>query len=466
MPASFLHGFEFIESAPFHPIQMVRSAIIGLVGSAPTGPINTPTLIMNRTDAITKFGGPAAGYTIPLALDAILAQGDQVGFIVVVNALDPAVHKTAVTGEAATFDTTANTLALAYPHVANVVVKNSGGTVTYVAGTDYTVNAATGVVTRVPGGAITSGQAVSVSYDYQDTTKVTNSVIIGGVDQITGNKAGIEALLDASSIYGFAPKILIAPQYSSAKLVMDALLAKAASLRAVAIADQAVGNTPEEALAYRMEFDNPRAIVTYPLLASEDKDNHPITIPFSSCLAGAMSRTDNELGFWYSPSNKPILGITGLERPIPYLTFHSADTMANYLNENQIVTAIHYEGYRVWGNRSATSDTAWQFIAVRRQFDVIEDSIELGTVHLLDRPINRAFFEDLTDTVQAFLNSLVGRGALIAGTIKVLAEDNPPTEIANGHITARLDLTPTYPAERITYNATLDIAPLANLFRQ
>jgi phage tail sheath protein FI len=464
MPASFLHGFEFIETAPFQPVRMVRSAIIGLVGSAPQGPINTPTLVMSRSDA-AQFGAPAAGYTIPQALQAILAQGDEVGFVVVVNVFDPAVHKTSIVGESQTFDAGKNTLALAHGRVAAVVVKNSGGTVTYTVGTDYTVDALKGVITRVATGAITAGQTVAVSYDYADPTKVLSSTIIGGVDQTTGDRSGIEALLDASSIYGFAPKILIAPQYSSAKLVMDALLAKATSLRAMAIADQAAGATREEALAYRMEFDNMRAIVTAPLLKTQDADGNTITVPYSPYLAGVISRTDNQLGFWHSPSNKPILGITDLERPVPFLTFHSADSEANYLNENQIVTAIHYEGFRVWGNRSAVADTSFQFIAVRRQFDVIEDSIELGTIALLDRPINKAFFEDLTDTVQAFLAQQIGRGALVAGTIKVLPEDNPPTELANGHVTARLDLTPVYPAERITYNAVLDIAPLATLFQ-
>jgi len=466
MPASFLHGFEFIESALYHPIQMVRSAIIGLVGTSPTGPINTPTLITSRRDAVTKFGALAAGYTIPAALDAILAQGDQIGFVVVVNVFDAAVHKTAVVAEPATFGAT-HTLALAHARVAAVVVKNTGGTVTYTAPTDYTVDAATGVITRVLAGAITAGQTVEVSYDWADPSKVTAADIIGGIDVTTGDREGIEALLDTSSAYGFAPKILIAPQYSSSKTVMDALLVKAATLRAMAIADQAAGATMEEALAYRDQFDNVRAIVTWPLLQITDPvTSAQVNAPFSPYLAGVMSRTDNELGFWYSPSNKPILGVTGMERPIPFITFHSADSIANYLNEMGLVTAIHFEGYRVWGNRSATTDTAWHFISVRRQFDIIEDSIELGTLHLLDRPINKAFFEDLTDSVQAFLNSLVGRQALIAGKIKVLAEDNPPEEIANGHVTARLDLTPTYPAERITYHAVLDIEPLRTLFQQ
>lgn len=235
------------------------------------------------------------------------------------------------------------------------------------------------------------------------------------------------------------------------------------TFRSVAIADQAAGATLENAIAYRNQFDNPRAIITYPLLKKMVGDTLKV-VPFSPYLAGVMSRTDNVLGFWYSPSNKNILGIEDLERPIPYIAFSSPNSMANYLNEMKLVTAIHYEGYKVWGNRSATTDSAWHYISVRRQFDIIEDSIEIGTLHLLDRPINKAFFEDLQDSVQAFLNSLIGRQAIIHGKIMVLPEDNPPAQIANGQVMARIDITPTYPAERITYNVTLVIEPLKKLF--
>lgn len=462
MPASFLHGFEFIESALLRPIQMVRSSVIGLVGTAPKGAVNVPTLIKNRKEAVEMFGSDE-DFTIPQALDAIFDQGDYIGFVVAVNVLDPATHKTSVTNEEKTFNTVTNKLQLNKAWVASEVVKNSGGTVTYVKGTDYTIDYEQGIITRIPEGAITSGQTVKISYDWADASKVLASHVVGGVNQSTGKNEGIEALLDVSSIYGFAPKILIAPQYSSSKTVMDALLAKADTFRSVAIADQAAGATLENAIAYRNQFDSPRAIITYPLLKKKVGDVIK-TVPFSPYLAGVMSRTDNMLGFWYSPSNKNIYGIEELERPIPYIAFSSPNSTANYLNEMKLVTAIHYEGYKVWGNRSATTDSAWHFISVRRQFDIIEDSIEIGTLHLLDRPINKAFFEDLQDSVQAFLNSLIGRQAIIHGTIKVLPEDNPPAQIANGQVMARIDITPTYPAERITYNVTLTIEPLKKLF--
>lgn len=56
---------------------------------------------------------------------------------------------------------------LANIDVSAVVVKNSGGVTTYVAGTDYTVNASTGRIDfAATGGTITDGQSLKVSYSY------------------------------------------------------------------------------------------------------------------------------------------------------------------------------------------------------------------------------------------------------------------------------------------------------------
>lgn len=53
---------------------------------------------------------------------------------------------------------------LAFEEVSSVVVTNTGGTTTYVAGTDYDVNTRLGMIRAKSGGAITADQALEVSY--------------------------------------------------------------------------------------------------------------------------------------------------------------------------------------------------------------------------------------------------------------------------------------------------------------
>jgi hypothetical protein len=65
MPANFLHGVETIEieKGP-RPIRVVKTAVVGLVGTAPIWSVdeeyqtvNKPTLILNDRDAVKYFGG-------------------------------------------------------------------------------------------------------------------------------------------------------------------------------------------------------------------------------------------------------------------------------------------------------------------------------------------------------------------------------------------------------------------------
>src|ERR1700689_5250521 len=125
MPASFLHGVEVIEvpNGPV-PVTAVKSAVIGLVGSAPTWAVqspsvapapNTPTLVSSALDA-ANFGPLVRGYSIPYALAAIQEQG--AGEAIVVNVFDPSRHYTAIAATELSFNTHGN-ISLGHMGVSN-----------------------------------------------------------------------------------------------------------------------------------------------------------------------------------------------------------------------------------------------------------------------------------------------------------------------------------------------------------
>lgn len=98
MAANYLHGVETIElSNGVRPVRVVKSSVIGLIGTSPIGPRNTLTLVQNAQDAAV-FGSPLPGFSIPKAIADILAQGSG-GPIVVVNVFDPATHIAEVADE-------------------------------------------------------------------------------------------------------------------------------------------------------------------------------------------------------------------------------------------------------------------------------------------------------------------------------------------------------------------------------
>ncbi len=104
-----------------------------------------------------NFGPLVRGYTIPYALAAIQNQG--AGQVIVVNVFDPTRHFTSVAATALPFNAQ-GVINLGHMGVSNVVVTSDPAGTTYVAETDYTLDAVNGVITIIPsasGGHIASG---------------------------------------------------------------------------------------------------------------------------------------------------------------------------------------------------------------------------------------------------------------------------------------------------------------------
>jgi len=236
MPASFLHGVEVIElvTGPA-PITVVKSSVIGLVGTAPcwavsagttAAGINAPTLVSSPQDAV-QFGPAVQGYTIPYALNAILGQG--AGQAIVVNVFNLSKHTSdivasptfsaagainlghmgitnlsvmptttaPVTAESHSFGGTPATIQLAHGDVQGssiVLTSNPVGT-TYVQGTDYLADGRTGLITRVTGGAIGATAAVLANYTYYSGTAYS-----AVHDYATDSINGIVTLIAGSTI--------------------------------------------------------------------------------------------------------------------------------------------------------------------------------------------------------------------------------------------------------------------------
>lgn len=479
MAANFLHGVETIEldKGP-RPIRGVKTAVVGLVGTAPIfdvdgslATVNKPVLIQSDRAAAQYFGGQIEGFTIPQALDAIFDQGR--GIAVVVNVFDPDQHTTAQPAVDLAFGAD-NTASLGKRGIFDLVLTNAGATTTYVAGTDYTLNPSTGIVTRIAGGAIAASATVKASYDYADTTKVLPSDIIGTVDA-SGNRTGLQAFLDCYAEMGFWPKILIAPVYGTLNSVTAELDVMAGKLRAIALVDAPIGTTMAQAVAGRgptgsinFNHSSERLILCYPHLKVYDLDTDTERLePFSQRLAGVICAVDNDEGYWVSPSNHDIKGIVGVERRLSAM-INDPTTDVNLLNENGIVTIFNSfgSGLRVWGNRTA----AWpsvthpkNFIPIRRVADMLHESVELSMLQFIDRPINQALIDDIRESVNSFIRTLIGRGALIDGKCSYDSAKNEATQIAAGHLVFDIEFMPPTPAERITFESFINIELLNQL---
>lgn len=461
--SEFLHGVEtvVVENGSV-PVKEVKSSIIGLVGTAPKGATNVMKVISSKGQAVEIFGEPLPGYTIPKALEAIFAQGSS--RVIVINVFDPDTDVAAVTSESHV--TAAGKVESTYaPVPGTVVVKNSAGDTTYVEGTDYTVDQY-GVVTILNFDDIPNGTTIKLTYDRLDTAEIEDADIIGG----TSPRTGLELFDEAFTTIGYSPKILICPTYCENAGVAAALIAKAAYLGAVCVIDAPKDTTVAEAIAGRglgsdiagFNTASKECIAVYPYVYAFDKATNADELrPYSPFFAGVLSKVDRTEGYYTSPSNHEILGITGIERPLTAI-IDDENSEVNQLNEVGIVTifASFGTGYKVWGNRNCQfpgSSAPTGFIPVHRTRVILDESVRLAAMQFVDKPITKALIDSIRATANAFIRTLIGRGALVDGFCIYNPADNPPEEIAAGHITFETTYMPPTPAEKITFKSFLDI---------
>lgn len=396
MPTDFLHGVEVVEiDSGARPISVVRSSVIGLVGTAPdldaavrpaafatdadwaaakaAFPVNTPVLIAGSLREAARLG--AAG-TLPAALRGIF---DQAGALVVV------VRVAEGTGATAVADTQAN--------------------------------------------------------------------VIGGVDAGTGQYLGASAFLGAESAVKVTPRVLIAPGFSHVSTVTSALLTIADRLRAVVVAD-GPNTTDAGAIAYVQTFGSARLYLVDPWVKVLSASGAEVVEPASARVAGLIAKSDAERGFWWSPSNQELRGVLGTARPVDF-ALGDPNARANLLNEAKVATIIHQDGFRLWGNRSASADPKWAFLSVRRTADLINESLLRAHLWAVDRNLTRTYVADVTEGINAFLRQLNAQGAILGGRAWADPDLNTPDSLAAGKVFFNFEFTPPAPAERITFRSQL-----------
>ena len=407
MPASFLHGVEIIEiTKGARTISTVKTAVVGIVGTAPIEDVeeqyrtvNTPTLILSETEAVRYFGNHKAGFTIPQALEAFFDQG--AGIAIVINVYDPEKHE-------------------------NV-------------------------------------EAVKIGD------------INGGIDSVTGKRTGLKAFEDCYSLFGYYPKTIIAPVFCEDTAVVTEINTICNKIRAMGIVDAPVGATVQDVIKGRgpqgtinFNTSSERIILCYPHLKVYDSTTDSIKLqPYSQRLAGVIAAKDVEKGYHWSPSNTEIQGIVGVERQLTSM-INDPTSEVNTLNEAGVVTVFNSygSGLRTWGNRTAaypSSTHPTNFINVRRTADILHESVEYAMLQFIDFPIDNGLIDSICETVNQFIRTLIGRGALIDGKCSFNSEKNPTTEIANGHLTFDIEFMPPTPSERITFESFINIELLKSL---
>ena len=305
---------------------------------------------------------------------------------------------------------------------------------------------------------------VVVRIDEAESESETLANILGGVDANDGTYEGVHAFLAAENIVGFVPKILIAPGFTHTRTaevdqtpaisnpVVAELLGIAERLKAVIIADGPNTNDAD-AIAYSKDFGSKRVFLVDPKVL-KSVEGETSSEWASACVAGLIAKSDNDRGWWWSPSNQEINGIIGTSRAIDF-AMGDANCRANLLNESNVATIIRQNGFRLWGNRTLSSDKKWAFLCVVRTADMIDESLKAAHLWAVDRGITKTYVSDVVEGVNAYLRYLTNIGAILGGSCWANPELNSADQISQGKVYFDFDFTPVYPAEHIIFRSHL-----------
>ncbi|KAF0676731.1 phage tail sheath subtilisin-like domain-containing protein [Profundibacterium mesophilum] len=287
---------------------------------------------------------------------------------------------------------------------------------------------------------------------------LTAAETLAAVAGTAADQTGVYALLKAQPLLDLTPRILVAPGFSAtapgdlASPVTTNLIAAAERLRAVVIAD-GPNTTETDAKTDRGLWGSDRLYLVDPAVQVFDTATAAfVSRPASAYVAGLIARSDVERGYWWSPSNQVINGISGTDRPVSF-SLGADDSEANRMNEAEVATIIRRSGFRLWGNRGAGIDAQWAFLSVRRTADILYDSIEQAHLWALDRPLSAQLVLDIRDSVQAFGQGLVSIGALLGFRCYLDPELNTEAALKAGKLYLDFDFEPPAPLEHLTFRA-------------
>lgn len=465
---AYLHGFESIVVPALDGSSRIAATDVAfIVGLSPEGTKKQQLVLsVNQADD-AQFGPatPANDIATSLAImraTAASTQNPGGSFpVIVVNVFDATKH-TADLSQTATV--TGGKLALKKHLYGAIVCKEGSTTIT----TDkYTLDAWGNFKDITTGGTL-EGKSLTFTGKYVIPAQAAD--IVGTVD-VNNVRTGMKLHSLCYNTFGYTPKKILTPKYSTLSAVFAEGRAIADANRGEWLHDCDTGDTVNEVIAARASgtigwnTSHERTTLLYPWLKTFNTfENADIVWPYSAFYCGASIKKSAEVGWWQSSSNTEMNGVTGAETVIS-CSWNDSNAECQRLNGAGITTYINGFGigFRTFGNRNASFPTintgAYSFIKVKRVDDILAESIELSRIPFLDRDITQSLIDMLVQGANmGIISILVQRGALLPGSqVKFVPGDNPTAELASGTISIRRSWMTGVPAEKIRDYSVMDI---------
>jgi uncharacterized protein len=487
------------------PIEGVGTAVAGFLGFAEKGPVNIPTLIANWTQFAGTFGGFIEGTFLATAVYGYFNNGGGSCYVVRLPGGDEGTENLPVpkaaamlparaSGSPVTLKATAREEGPSGEEISADVAdagddkfnltfrrgsteeKYEGLSMASVKGTPGAVDVVnkqsklvqleevkqTGLSLpdRIP---VVGTYNLKLPEGQAMTTKALSPDVYQGNPAQRSGLGGLEAIDDITIVC--APDVMSAFQAGildrdGVKAVQLAMIAHCERMKdRVAILDPLPDMNAQDVKDWRMKeagYDSKYAALYYPWIQVPNPvpgaKNPTMLMPPSGHLAGIWARSDTERGVHKAPANEVIRGVLGLATQI---TISEQDSL-NPVGIN-CIRAFPGRGIRVWGARTLSSDPSWRYVNVRRLFNFIEESVQLGTQWVVFEPNDQDLWQRVRRTISAFLTRVWRDGALFGTTpeeafyVKCDAENNPPETRDVGQLIVEIGIAPVKPAEFVIF---------------
>jgi phage tail sheath protein FI len=236
--------------------------------------------------------------------------------------------------------------------------------------------------------------------------------------------------------------------------ITESLIAHCEAMRyRMAILDTPDGESIVGANAWRGQIDSSYAALYYPWIRVLDPiTDTEINLPPSGFVAGICARSDSEVGVHKAPANEIVQDALGFE-----VMLNKAQQ--DVLNPNGVNCFRFFEGrgYRLWGARTATSDSEWKYVNLRRYMNYLKHSIDNGTQYVVFENNGPDTWAKTTQLITDFLFSEFSSGRLL-GTTKEQAffvrcdlTTMTQSDLDNGRLVCLIGVALFRPAEYVIF---------------
>ena len=281
-------------------------------------------------------------------------------------------------------------------------------------------------------------------------SEVTAGTFIG-VDNGPGNRTGIQAFIENDNVSMLAVPGITMPD------VIVSLVAHCENLKsrfAVIDMPRDCAKT-KELIEYREMIDSTYAAMYHPWIQNFDRSTQKAGyFPPSGAIMGIYARTDIARGVHKAPANETVM-CSDLN-----INFNKGEQdILNPAGVN-LIRKLPGQGIRVWGARTASSNSAYKYVNVRRLFIYVEESIKANTNWVVFEPNDATLWTRVSITINGFLENLWRSGMLAGATPEesYFVEIGPSTmtkdDIANGRLICNIGIAPSRPAEFVIFRVT------------